>query len=323
MTDRKFQAKEGDVKKLIKTMACFSIAFLLVSCLSEKAVRYSIHDEAGDQAYFDGIKIARIDVSNGVYRIKKKGMPQYSDYELLLRRKYGIKTDVICGYFISPPMDSFIRGYNQISKDAIEQKYGHDFWEKTAKEAENIQEALAGLEGEDIGDYELYSTAGRIVYRISMPEKDSKAECRIKVSRGEKDFYRVDLAVVVKTRQKDSGGNEGTMESKTTLSIIAGEDKWADLDIGGGEKKLETVVNIGNEELHIKHGAGFHIKIKVTGKAENEVKASGVVICAKQEEDGKVKTDVFPLEADCELGREKTFYFPEMKKELREEAKRK
>jgi len=84
---------------------------------------------------------ALADLARGKYKVANRGgltIAGFSDQnDRLLSERYGIETKWVCpcGCVVPPEVASYVFGYNGISVPAIEQKFGSDVLEKTAKEA--------------------------------------------------------------------------------------------------------------------------------------------------------------------------------------------
>jgi hypothetical protein len=84
---------------------------------------------------------ALADLARGEYKVANRGGLTIAGFneqnDRLLRERYGIETKWVCpcGCVVPPEVDSYVFGYNRISMPAIEQKFGPDVLEKTAKEA--------------------------------------------------------------------------------------------------------------------------------------------------------------------------------------------
>ena len=121
-------------EKMVKTYntICFLLLILLASCSSDdrtneknfidKAV--SVSKEDLDKAYADGQDEARADIGNGVYAIKRWGMPPLEKQVNELKEKYGIDVITVSGYFVSMVETRRIDGYNSVSMNEIRKKYG-------------------------------------------------------------------------------------------------------------------------------------------------------------------------------------------------------
>jgi hypothetical protein len=117
--------------KIYKTI-CFLLIILLTSCSSDdrskekncidKAV--SISKEDLDKAYSEGQKDARADVENGVYAIKRWGMPPLEKQVNKLKEMYDIDVITVSGYFVSMVETRRIDGYNSVSMNEIRKKHG-------------------------------------------------------------------------------------------------------------------------------------------------------------------------------------------------------
>ena len=110
----------------------FLLLILLASCSSDdrtnekncvdKAV--SISKEDLDKAYSEGQKNAMSDIGNGVYAIKRWGMPPLEKQVNELKEKYGIDVITVSGYFVSMVETRRIDGYNSVSMNEIRKKHG-------------------------------------------------------------------------------------------------------------------------------------------------------------------------------------------------------
>ncbi len=111
---------------------CFLLIILLASCSSDdrgkekncidKAV--SISKEDLDKAYSEGQKNAMSDVENGVYAIKRWGMPPLGKQVNELKEMYDIDVITVSGYFVSMSETRRIEGYNSVSMNEIRKKHG-------------------------------------------------------------------------------------------------------------------------------------------------------------------------------------------------------
>ena len=120
-------------------LGCLAAA-LLSSCNSEpelahKEISYAGSAQEMAEAFKAGEADAKGDVAKGILKIKYWGMLQYYGIEKLFKEKYNIELVNVSGYFVSMKEDQYIRGYNSVSKKAIQDKYGKDFFDKAYQEA--------------------------------------------------------------------------------------------------------------------------------------------------------------------------------------------
>jgi hypothetical protein len=87
---------------------------------------------------------AELDVHSGTYRELGYGLAFVSDdtYAGILHSRYAEAEFVrVAGCVVSPQLQTFIRGYNQVSQRAARRHFGKDIFEEAAKEAERTYEA--------------------------------------------------------------------------------------------------------------------------------------------------------------------------------------
>jgi len=104
------------------------LCILLVSCNSKKNQldkAISVSEEDLNLAYAEGQKEAVSDIKQGLFIIKRWGMPPVEKYENELKEKYNITIITVYGYFVSMPELKRIEGYNSISLKEIRNKYGN------------------------------------------------------------------------------------------------------------------------------------------------------------------------------------------------------
>ncbi len=80
---------------------------------------------------------ARSDVAHGQYKILSLGLPPpwRQEYIRLLRERYGIEERVVAGCIVSTSLLAYAKGYNSVSADAANRKFGHDIFKETEADA--------------------------------------------------------------------------------------------------------------------------------------------------------------------------------------------
>ncbi len=81
---------------------------------------------------------ARRDLSNGVMQVKSAGLPgpTREEYAHLLKDRCNAELHPIAGCIVSEGLLAYLRGYDEVSKAAIQQKFGIDIFTELNKEAD-------------------------------------------------------------------------------------------------------------------------------------------------------------------------------------------
>ncbi len=81
---------------------------------------------------------ARRDLSNGVMMVKSAGLPgpSWDEYAHLLKERCNVELLPIAGCIVSDGLLAYLRGYNEVSRAAIQQKFGTDIFAELNKEAD-------------------------------------------------------------------------------------------------------------------------------------------------------------------------------------------
>ena len=116
-------------KKMIKYLhyAVVLLALLiLVGCQTDKQSLQSINGPS--DSYLRGVEEAKADIQRGKYIIKTFGYPPpyYPDYRHILS-EYNIELKRVAGCIVISDILDYVRGYNEVSRDAIEKRYGKGF----------------------------------------------------------------------------------------------------------------------------------------------------------------------------------------------------
>jgi hypothetical protein len=85
---------------------------------------------------------ATSDVSKGVLRVPMFGLPPEwsSDFNRILAEKYKVERYGLGGCLVSESLTEYARGYSEISRHAIEQKFGANFFNEVQAEAKQAYE---------------------------------------------------------------------------------------------------------------------------------------------------------------------------------------
>jgi hypothetical protein len=80
---------------------------------------------------------ARFDIMRGRYEILSVGLPVVwrPESARLLRERYGIEEQVVAGCIVSPSLLAYVEGYNRVSMNAANRKFGHDVFQENVREA--------------------------------------------------------------------------------------------------------------------------------------------------------------------------------------------
>ena len=84
-----------------------------------------------------GQLVARFDLARGHYRILTLGLATRwrPEYTRLLRQRYGIEERMAAGCIVSESLLAYAEGYNRLSMDAANRKFGHDIFKETMADA--------------------------------------------------------------------------------------------------------------------------------------------------------------------------------------------
>ena len=80
---------------------------------------------------------ASFEVAQGRYRVLAFGLPApgHDEYERILRERYGIEMRRVAGCVVSRWQVAYWEGYNSVSVDAANRKFGHDVFQESDAEA--------------------------------------------------------------------------------------------------------------------------------------------------------------------------------------------
>ena len=114
----------------------FILAVLLLACVSISAQQSP--DERGRSEAAQDVAEGKFVIKGwGLLEFKVNDIPTRTEvYEGLLLRKYKISFEWVAGCLIPDELLSYVTAYNEVSKAAIEAKFGKDVFEKTRKEAD-------------------------------------------------------------------------------------------------------------------------------------------------------------------------------------------
>src|SRR5258708_1163457 len=84
-----------------------------------------------------GQMVAQIDIARGHYELQGYGLPgpERAEYVLLLKQRYGIEFRTVAGCIVSPSLVAYVKGYNEVSGDYLNRKFGHDVFQESYQEA--------------------------------------------------------------------------------------------------------------------------------------------------------------------------------------------
>jgi hypothetical protein len=86
---------------------------------------------------------ASLDVAQGRYRVLVFGLPApgRDEYARILRERYRIEMRRVAGCVVSAWQVAYWEGYNSVSEDAANRKFGHDVFREIDAEANRISRA--------------------------------------------------------------------------------------------------------------------------------------------------------------------------------------
>lgn len=89
---------------------------------------------------------ARRDLSNGVVRVPRYGLPTSwaGEYDKLLEEKHHIGRFGLGGCIVSEGLVAYADGYSGVSRKFVEQKHGTNFWKEVQAQAEKSFNARLG-----------------------------------------------------------------------------------------------------------------------------------------------------------------------------------
>lgn len=107
------------------------LAFLALTCFIAGMLVWDTSAQARGQL------VARLDVARGRYVILTLGLPArwLPEYTRLLRKRYGIEHGVVAGCIVDEALLGYAYGYNAVSMDAANRKFGHDIFKEARAEA--------------------------------------------------------------------------------------------------------------------------------------------------------------------------------------------
>ena len=84
-----------------------------------------------------GNLVARWDIAHGHYRLLSYGLPLpwRANYDAKLRARYGVDSRPVAGCIVSSTLRAYVRGYDNLSSDAIRQRFGRDVLQQTWDES--------------------------------------------------------------------------------------------------------------------------------------------------------------------------------------------
>jgi hypothetical protein len=84
------------------------------------------------------------DVAQGRYKVLAFGMPApgHDEYVRILQERYGIEMRRVGGCLVSRSMVWYGEGYNSVSMDAANRKFGRDVFQESDAEASTMARAL-------------------------------------------------------------------------------------------------------------------------------------------------------------------------------------
>jgi hypothetical protein len=93
-------------------------------------------------AHIRGQFAARNDISRGHYRILAAGTPapERAVYVRLMRERYGVEVRIVAGCVVSESLFAYTQGYNAVSREAVERRFGKDVFEATLAEAIKVSQ---------------------------------------------------------------------------------------------------------------------------------------------------------------------------------------
>jgi hypothetical protein len=88
--------------------------------------------------YPRGMAMAYLDHARGHYEVQACGLPPpwCGEYDRVLEEKYGVKVNVVAGCVVSPWLDAYVSGYNEVSCRRLNERYRHDIFAECAQLAE-------------------------------------------------------------------------------------------------------------------------------------------------------------------------------------------
>jgi hypothetical protein len=91
------------------------------------------------EAYAEGRSTAAADIREGKLKLKTYGLPfrWAKEYEATLKRDYGIEVVAVAGCIVSEPLESEVRGYNEVATTRIGERFGRGILEKVAERVED------------------------------------------------------------------------------------------------------------------------------------------------------------------------------------------
>ena len=94
-------------------------------------------------ASFRGRVAAVVDLLQGRYQVLGHGLPApyVTEYDRLLKERYGIEYYQAAWCLASDELRDYIDGYDSVSVEAIQRKFGDDVFDKTADEARKLWDA--------------------------------------------------------------------------------------------------------------------------------------------------------------------------------------
>jgi hypothetical protein len=81
--------------------------------------------------------VARYDISHGYYEVLGYGLPVAwrPEYARLLQERYGVKFRPVAGCIVSTGLVAYVEGYNRVSAESVNRKFGHDVFKECSDEA--------------------------------------------------------------------------------------------------------------------------------------------------------------------------------------------
>jgi hypothetical protein len=115
------------VNRFLRGHPRLSIALPLACLLAE----FGVWDLSSG---YRGQLVAHIDLARGHYKTLFFGLPTSSrpEYIRLLRERYGIELQVVAGCVVSQSLFAYAMGYNTVSMNAANRKFGRDVFRETA-----------------------------------------------------------------------------------------------------------------------------------------------------------------------------------------------
>lgn len=116
------------------------VAYEMNSYPSRAKENYFFNDKESQVSfligYKEGQKQAQRDLEQGKIKLQVKGMPIEGEQKLFanIHKKYAIELHRITGCTITPGIDGYWLGYNEVMELAIEELYGTGFLERISYE---------------------------------------------------------------------------------------------------------------------------------------------------------------------------------------------